>query len=201
MKATAIVLAGGKSLRLGRNKALETILGKSLIEHVVDRLRPLTSQLLIVTSRENLALPSLGQVKVLVDIYPGKGPLAGIYTGLLAARYSHSIVVACDMPFLNTELLRYMVELSRGFDAVVPRLDKGMVEPLQALYAKSCLDKMKTQLENNHLEVYSLLSAFRVRYVEREECQRFDPPLLSFLNINNQSDLDRAISLAAKDKN
>ncbi|MFC1978166.1 molybdenum cofactor guanylyltransferase [Chloroflexota bacterium] len=198
MKVTSIVLAGGKSLRLGRSKVLETIDGKSLIGYVTERLEPLTNQLLIVTSREQLDLPGAGKAEILIDLYPGKGPLGGIYTGLLASRSSHSIVVACDMPFLNTELLRYMVELSGDFDVVVPRLGEGMVEPLHAIYSKGCLDIMKTQLERSQLEIYSFFSAVRVRYVERAECQRLDPQLLSFFNINHQSDLERAIALATK---
>lgn len=198
MKVTSIILAGGKSRRLGRHKALETIAGKSLIGCVTERLRPLTNQLLIVTSREQLDLPGAGKARILVDLYPDRGPLGGIYTGLLAARSSHSIIVACDMPFLNTELLGYMVELSADFDVVVPRLGEGMVEPLHAIYSKSCLDIMKSQLERDQLAVDAFFSAVRLRYVERAECQRLDPQLLSFLNINYQSDLERAIVLATK---
>ncbi len=198
MKATAIILAGGRNRRLGRNKALEIIGGKALIERVVERLDPLTSQILIVTSREQSDLPAAGKAEILVDIYPGKGPLGGIYTGLLASQSSRSIVVACDMPFINTALLRYMIELSRGFYAVIPRLGEGMMEPLHAIYSKSCLGNMKTQLERNQLDTYSILNTVRVRYVERAECQRFDPQLLSFFNINCQSDLDQAVLLAAK---
>ncbi len=200
MKVTSIVLAGGKNRRLGRSKALETIGGKSLIGCVIERLRPLTNQILIVTSQEQLDLPVVSKAEILVDLYPDKGPLGGIYTGLLAARSAHSIVVACDMPFLNTRLLGYMVELSGDFDAVVPRLGEGMVEPVHAIYSKSCLDIMKTQLERNQLGINPFLSTVRVRYVERAECQRLDPQLLSFFNINYQSDLERAIALAAEGK-
>jgi molybdopterin-guanine dinucleotide biosynthesis protein A len=139
-------------------------------------------------------------MEIVVDVYPDKGPLGGIYTGLLASQSSHSIVVACDMPFLNTELLRYMIELSGGLDAVVPRLGEGMVEPLHAIYSRSCLDNMKIRLERNQLGINSFLDTVRVRYVERAECQRLDPQLLSFFNINYQSDLDRAIALAAENK-
>jgi len=199
MKVTSIVLAGGKNLRLGRNKALETLNGKSLVEHVVERLRPLTNQILIVTSQEQLDLPVACKAEILVDLYPGKGPLGGIYTGLLASQSSHNIVVACDMPFLNTGLLRYMVELSRDFDAVVPRLGEGMVEPLHAIYSKNCLSSIKIQLECNQLEVNSFLNKVRVRFVERAECQRLDPQLLSFFNINCQADLDQAISLTGRE--
>ena len=135
---------------------------------------------------------------MVVDLYPGKGPLVGIYTGLLAAESSHSLVVACDMPFLNIELLRYMIELSPGFDAVVPRLGERKVEPLHAIYSRSCLGSMKTLLEHDQLEVTHFLNTVHVRYVERTECQRFDPQLLSLFNINCQSDLERAITLAAE---
>jgi molybdopterin-guanine dinucleotide biosynthesis protein A len=199
MGIASIILTGGKNQRLGKNKALVTIGGKSLIERVIERLRPLTSQMIIVTSQEKADLPVTGEAEILVDLYPGKGPLVGIYTGLLAVRYSHSIVVAGDMPFLNTELLSYMVELSDDFDAVVPRLREEMMEPLHAIYSRSCLGKMKAYLEHNQFGVYQFLNTLHVRYVERPECQRLDPGLLSFFNINYQSDLDRANALATQD--
>ena len=199
MKVTSIILAGGKSLRLGRRKALETIDGKSLIEYVIERLRPLTDQMLIVTSQEQADLLSDSGDEILVDIFPDMGPLGGLYTGLLAARSSYSLVVACDMPFLSTDLLRYMIEQSADFDAVVPRLG-GLIEPLHAVYSRGCLDSMKTQLERNQLGVNFFLNTARVRYVEQKECRRIDPQLLSFFNINYHSDLDQAISLAAENR-
>ena len=196
MKVTSIILAGGKNQRLGnvRSKALQTIGGKSLIECVAERVRPLTNQILVVTSREQFNLPVACRAEILVELNPDKGPLGGIYTGLLASRSSHSLVVACDMPFLNTELLRYMVELSCDFDAVVPLLGEGMVEPLHAIYSKNCLHSIKTQLERNELAVDSIFDTVSVKYVKRAECQRLDPQLLSFFNINDRSDLDRAVA-------
>ncbi len=187
-------------MRLGRSKALEVVGGKSLIERVAERLRLLTSQMLIVTSGEQFTLPLTCQAEILADLYPGKGPLGGIYTGLLASPSFHSLVVACDMPFLSTELLRYMIELSVDFDAVVPRLGEGMLEPLHAVYSKNCLGGMKRQLERNQLEARFFLDTVRVRYIEKAECQSLDPKLLSFFNINYQSDLDRAIALAEEMK-
>jgi molybdopterin-guanine dinucleotide biosynthesis protein A len=201
MKVTSIILAGGKNQRLGgKRKALEAIRGKSLIKRVAERVGPLTNQILVVTSREQFNFSVAFKARILVDLYPDKGPLGGIYTGLLASQSSHSLVVACDMPFLNTKLLRYMIELSRDFDAVVPRLEEGMLEPLHAIYSKSCLGNMKTQLELNQLGVDSILNAVRIRYVERAECQRFDPQLSSFFNINCQFDLEQAIKLAKKNE-
>jgi molybdopterin-guanine dinucleotide biosynthesis protein A len=200
MKITSVILAGGKNRRFGRNKALEILGGKRLIECVFERVKPLSSEILIVTSQEQLDLSVTSEAEILVDIYSSKGPLGGIYTGLLASGSSHSLVVACDMPFLNTELLRYMTELSRGFDAVVPRLVEGKMEPLHAIYSKSCLSNLKTQLEHNQLKLDSVLNKVHVRYVERAECQRLDPQLLSFFNINYRSDLDRAIVLGPKSR-
>lgn len=198
MEVTSIVLAGGKSLRLGKSKALEIAAGKSLIARVIQQLKQLSSHVLIATSREQSDLLAAIDAEILVDIYPNKGPLGGIYTGLMASQCSHNILVACDMPFLNTELLRYMVELSRDFDAVVPRLSRRHLEPLHAVYSKACLDSIRKQLDSGQLRVGSFLSQVRVRYIERPECQRLDPQLLSFFNINYQSDLNRAIALATE---
>ena len=198
MKVTAIILAGGKNLRLGRPKATEIIGGKSIVERVIERLRPLASQMLIVTGAERADLPDTGDAEFLADLYPGYGPLGGIYTGLVASRTSHSIVVACDMPFLNTELLGYMVEQTGDFDAVVPRLDGGMTEPLHAVYSRSCLETIRRRLESKQLSVNSFIKALRVRYIGQAESQRFDPELLSFFNINYQADVERAIAIEAE---
>ena len=200
MEVTSIVLAGGKNLRLGRIKALEPIGGKSLIECVIERVKLVSKRILIVTSQQQLEFPIAGEAEVLVDLYPGKGPLGGIYTGLLASWSSHNVVVACDMPFLNIQLLRYMIELSRDFEIVIPRLAEGMVEPLHAIYSKDCLNNMKMLLEHNCLKISHLLDRVRVRYMEMAECQKFDPQLLTFFNINCQSDLDQATTLAMKSR-
>ena len=194
MKVTSIVLAGGHNRRLGRDKALETIGGKSLIERVIERLSPLSSQLLIVTSREQSDLPVTGKAKILVDLYPGRGPLGGVYTGLLASQSSHSIVVACDMPFLNQALLRHMMQLSANFDLVVPRLG-SMTEALHAVYSKACLVPIEYLLKQNNLRVDQLFTLVDVKYLEAEEIDRFDPEHLSFFNINTEADLERAKEL------
>ncbi|MBI2850110.1 MAG: molybdenum cofactor guanylyltransferase [Chloroflexi bacterium] len=197
MTATGIILAGGKNLRLGKIKALQTIGGKSLVERAIERLRPIVSQIFIVTSAERAGLLDAGEAKILTDLYPGHGPLGGIYTGLAAAQTSHGIVVACDMPFLNTKLLGHMLAIAADFDAVVPRVDGGMIEPLHAVYSRKCLDKMKARLDNKQLSVESFIKTLNVRYIDPEESQQFDPRLLSFFNINYQADLERAIALDA----
>jgi molybdopterin-guanine dinucleotide biosynthesis protein A len=197
---TSIILAGGENLRLGRNKALEAINGKSLIERVMERVKQVSDRTLIVISPGQSALPAVCEAEVVADVYPGRGPLGGIYTGLLNSKSRRSLVVACDMPFLNVELLRYMIGLAQDFDVVVPRVEEGKVEPLHAIYSRSCLDSMKELLGQNHLKVSRIFNTVRVRYVGRVDCQRFDPQLLSFFNVNRPSDLKRALGLAVEEK-
>ena len=196
METGCIVLAGGGGLRLGQNKALETVGERSLLERVLSRLRFLDSDILLVTTKE-LPYARLGdypRLRLVSDIYPGKGPLGGIYTGLKFASSAHSLVVACDMPFLNRGLLRYMIGLSAGFGLVIPRLGE-LVEPLHAVYAKACLAPIERLLKQNVLSVRELFSLVKVRYVEAEEIDRFDPEHLSFFNVNTKSDLARAMDL------
>ena len=202
MDISCIILAGGHSSRLGRDKTLENISNRSLLQLVVACLSGYDCEIIIATAANKPLRQHIDYTKLRIesDIYPDKGPLGGIYTGLTVSNSFYNLVVAGDMPFLNTELLRYMIELSHGFDAVVPRLGEGMVEPLHAIYSKSCLGNMKAQLERNQLDVYSILSTVRVRYVERAECQRFDPQLSSFFNINCQPDLEQAVALAANSR-
>ncbi len=194
MNVTSIILAGGKSRRLGRNKALETIGDISLIEQTIERLKPLTGQILVVTSQEQFNLPVDGKAEILVDLYPNKGPIGGIYTGLVASQSPHSFVVACDMPFLNQALLNYMKQCSANFDIVVPRLE-GRVEPLHAMYSKDCLAHIEYLIKLDMLSILQLFDLVKVRYIEAEEINRFDPEHLSFFNVNTKYDLEKARKL------
>lgn len=194
-KVTSIILAGGKNLRLGRNKALEIIGGKKLIRRVFEKLELLSDEIIIVTSWETVDTEFNSEAEVVADIFPMKGPLGGIYTGLMKSHNSINIVVACDMPFLNTGLLRYMVDESGGYDVTVPRMDEGMIEPLHAVYAKRCLEVIDERLDDNRLNIHGFFNSVKVRYIEKEECLKLDPELLSFFNINYQSDLDRAAEI------
>ena len=200
MDISCIVLAGGKGLRLGHDKALETVGNRSLLEWIIYKLGLLDSDIIIVTAREQSFPQFTGypKLRIVTDTYPGKGPLGGIYTGLAASDSSHNLVVACDMPLLNQALLRYMIQVSADFDLVVPRLG-DMVEPLHAIYSRDCLAPIRGLLKEGNLRVSELFPLVRVRYVEAEEINRFDPRHLSFFNINTEADLEMARELAAGD--
>jgi molybdopterin-guanine dinucleotide biosynthesis protein A len=197
---TCIVLAGGKGLRLGRDKVQETVGNSNLLQRALSQLAPFDCDIIIVTAGAK-PLPRVNGYqgfRIVTDIYPGKGALGGIYTGLAESKSPYNLVVACDMPFLNQALLRYMIELAAGFDLVVPRLGE-MVEPLHAVYAKSCLVPIKGLLRQGSLEVRALFDLVKVRYVEESEVDRFDPQHLSFFNVNTEADLAKARQMAMRD--
>ncbi|MGP8078909.1 MAG: molybdenum cofactor guanylyltransferase [Dehalococcoidales bacterium] len=190
MEVTGIILAGGKSLRFGRNKAVEVIAGKTLLERVVKHLSVITHEIILVTNEDSKLFGEFNFIDVVSDIYPAKGPLGGIYTGLSSSHSSANIVVACDMPFLNTELLEHMVKNFPGFDAVIPRWPNNQIEPLHGVYSIDCVPVMKKHLENNQLSISDCLKEMHVLYFEKEEFSKFDPEFLSFFNINSQADIE-----------
>jgi molybdopterin-guanine dinucleotide biosynthesis protein A len=193
---TSIILAGGKSSRLGRNKALQVIGGKTLIQWVVDRLAITSTEIIIATAQgEAITCSSAVRIKTVADIYPGKGPLGGIYSGLIASSSSRAIVVGCDTPFLSVSLLEYMTQTLGKPDIALPRIGE-MVEPLCAVYSKNCVAPILELLEQNELRIIELFNMVKVKYIEEDEINTFDPEHLSFFNINSQADLERARKLA-----
>jgi molybdopterin-guanine dinucleotide biosynthesis protein A len=137
-------------------------------------------------------------LRITPDVYPGKGPLGGIYTGLKTSTTHLNLVVAGDMPFLNRGLLGYMLGLADSYDLVVPRVG-DLVEPLHAVYTKSCLSPIERMITQNELRVRELFPLVKVRYVDAAEIEKFDPHHLSFFNINTEADLAKARAIAKGD--
>ncbi|MFC1993760.1 molybdenum cofactor guanylyltransferase [Chloroflexota bacterium] len=198
MTITTIVLAGGHSTRLGREKSTEAIDGEPLIERVLNRVSLLSTEILVVFSQRQTQGTLSPGIRSVVDLYPGKGSLGGIYTGLKLSANFYNLVVACDMPFLNLSLLRYMIDLSPAFDIIIPRVG-SMIEPLHAVYSKNCLDHIEKQLEQGNLRIAAFMNAVKVRYVEEDELKNFDSEHLSFFNINKEVDLEKARVLTARE--
>lgn len=199
MGVSGIVLAGGLSRRLGRDKAVEQIGGEPLIARSIGRLSAVADEIIVVVNDvergEQLPLPPT--CRVAVDVYADSGSLGGIFSGVSAMNDEWGVVVACDMPFINIALLGYMLSLREGFDAVVPVLD-GRPEPTHALYSKACLRHIERRLQAGDLKIACFFDDVSVRYVSQEEVDAHDPDHLSFFNVNRQSDLDKALELAAQ---
>ncbi len=200
-KISCIVLAGGKSVRLKPNKLYETIGDLPLLQRVVSVLYSFHSDIIIVVNDKKFFTPLFDQprLRFVTDIYPDRGVLGGLYTGLIRSNSFHNFVVASDMPFLNRELLRYMMQRADGFDVVVPRRGT-MLEPLHAIYSKNCIAPIKVLLRRNEMRVRCFFPEVRVRYVEECEIDQIDPKGLSFFNINTEADLAKARELAEREK-
>lgn len=160
-----------------------------MIETVLEAVGELGDETLLITNKpdeyEHLGLPMVG------DLYPDHGPLGGIYTAVHAAAHPHTLIVACDMPWLNRPLLEYMISLRHTADAVVPRWEK-FPEPLHAIYSKACLDPISEKLQAKMLKITVFFGQVSVRFVERAEIEQFDKDGRSFANINSPRDLEEA---------
>jgi molybdopterin-guanine dinucleotide biosynthesis protein A len=210
---TVLILAGGRSRRMGQEKIWLPLGADAdavpLIERVVARLRPLAEEFLfsanarepfdaLVSSLHSQGIPA----QVVSDRYPGAGPLAGLHAGLTAARCELLLAVAGDMPFINPALMRHLVALMPGFDAVVPELPhprsgEPVREPLHALYRRSCLEAVAARLAAGERPMVSFLSDVRVRIVAPDEIRDFDPDFRSFFNVNTPEDWHAAEQLLA----
>ena len=195
---TAVILAGGRSRRLGRDKAVEPFDGEPLIRRVIRRASEAVaaaSVVVVVADAERAAaLPLDDHHRTAVDIFPDCGSLGGIYTGLDAAPTDWALVAACDMPFLCGPLLSHLASLRADVDAVVPMVD-GRPEPTHALYSRRCLPAIEARLQARELKISGFFEDVAVRYVPEDEVRSFDPDLLSFFNINRPEDLTRAQEL------
>lgn len=185
---TGIILAGGKNLRMGRNKAFLEVDGERIIDRTRAIFVDLFEEVLLVTNSP-LDYISLN-LRIVTDLYQDKGSLGGIFTGLFYASHPYAFVAACDMPFLNKKLIQHLMDLSTRFDIVIPRMEDGW-EPLHAVYSQKCLPFMQKLLLENNLKIIDFFDKVRKREVPPGEIRQYDPRLLSFLNLNTPDDLAR----------
>jgi molybdenum cofactor guanylyltransferase len=183
---SAIVLAGGQSRRMGRDKALIEFEGRPLIAHVIEVLRRLSEDVIIVSDRAG-AYASFG-VRIVPDYDPPSGPLGGIAVGLRAARHDLAIVVACDMPFLSRALLQTLIDRAAKVEAVVPQTG-DQFEPLHAVYRRSCLAAIERHLIQGDRRVISFFDEVQLAVVPEAEWRRLDPAGRSMFNLNTPADL------------
>lgn len=191
LDATAIVLAGGKSSRMGRPKALLLFDNEPLIVHIVRTLNRMFSKTLVVTAPEQ-ELPPLPAILVRDEI-SHQGPVGGIYYGLREAGGPFSFVTSCDVAFLNTALISHLVSQISEYDVVVPYWQERF-QPVHTVYRTSVLPLLKEQLDRSELRPVYLFDKVRTCQVSESEIRRFDPEGLSFLNMNTPADYEQALA-------
>jgi molybdenum cofactor guanylyltransferase len=198
-EVSGVILAGGQSRRMGRDKAFIVWQGRPLIERTISVLGEVCDEVLIVAD-EALRFAHLN-IAVQPDTLRGAGPLSGLHAGLRAMSKELGVVVAVDMPLLNADLLRALVDAAAGFDAVVPlsanvstreALARSKnVHPLHAVYRRTCLPANEATLERGERRVSAFLAEVRVRYFSVSEMRRIDPQLRSLVNVNTPEELVR----------
>ena len=190
-RRVALILAGGKSSRMGRDKAQLPFGGTTVIEFLMARLRKVCEEVIIVARPEQTYTHP--HARVVFDVVPGKFGLGGLYSGLLQSPAEINFVCACDMPLIAPALVEYLFTRLPGFDAVVPRIE-GQAEPLCAIYAKTCLPALQERLRADDLRLSGWLAQVNTCFVEKHELQRYDARLRSFTNLNTSWDYERQLA-------
>lgn len=186
---TIAILAGGQSSRMGTDKSFVLLDGKPLIRHVIERVSQLNVPIsLIVNAPEKYAAFDLPLYQ---DVFRDCGSLGGLYTALHYSQSESVMCVACDMPFLNVPLLRHLISLRSGYDAVTPCV-AGKLESLHALYSRNCLDLMRSRIERDQLRISDLYGQLHALIVTEPMLRVFDPELRSFANLNTPQQLSQA---------
>ncbi|MBI1911805.1 MAG: molybdenum cofactor guanylyltransferase [Deltaproteobacteria bacterium] len=184
---TGAVLAGGKSRRMGFNKALIKIDDRTIIEKNVGLLKKEFDEVFIVAN-EVLLYEHLSTL-IYSDLIKGAGSLGGVFTALFHAKSDYAFVVACDMPFLSPEAIKKMIKSADGSDCIVPFIG-GKLHPMHTLYSKKCLKPIKTMIEEGNLRITDLFEKVRVKRLTEEHFKGI-PIIESVENVNTQDDLTR----------
>lgn len=194
--ASGVILAGGASRRMGRDKAFMEFEGQPLIARVADQVRQVGREVIVAGGAEpDAARYAPFADRCVADVYPGVGTLGGIHAGLQVARHELALVVACDMPFLNPDLLAWFVDAAGGWDLVVLKHEQG-VEPLHAVYRKTCLPAIEATIRSGERCAFAFYDQIRVRFVAPAEIAHLDPDLYSFRNLNTPQDWHAALEQA-----
>ena len=183
---TGIILSGGKSLRMGENKAFIDIEGVPIIQRIYTLFKELFHEVIIVTNQ--IELFKKFDSKIYSDLLPNKGALGGLYTGLFFSNFHYSFCVACDMPFLNKSLVQYLIKRIGDEDVIVPRTKDGL-QPLHAIYSKNCLDPIKEIIEQGKFKIIDIFHRVQVNIIEEADFISLDPFRESFINVNTPKEL------------
>lgn len=189
MFGTAIILAGGKSSRMGFDKQFLEIDDKRIMGHITNILEQEFNEIIIVTNKPEEYKDS--KYKIITDIIVGKGPLSGIHSGLRASSYKYAYIIGCDMPNINIEYIRYMKKLisTKDIDGCVTRKDE-FVETFNSFYSKGIEGEIEKHLLGDRKSIRSLLQRLNIQYIEETTAKEYSPDWAMFSNLNTVEDLE-----------
>ena len=189
---SGVVLAGGKSKRMGMDKRHLSVHGKPLLDRVTSVLLELFPEVLLVLAEEDISRQD-ERIRIVTDLIPDCAAVGGLYTGLYHSRHPRVFVVACDMPFINAAVIELFLRKIDATDIVMAQLVTGL-QPLHGLYSKQCLPILKEMIDARDLRLQNIADkpGLAVHRVPETEIKRLDPQLLSFLNLNSPADLELA---------
>jgi molybdopterin-guanine dinucleotide biosynthesis protein A len=187
---TGIILSGGKSTRMGENKAFIELEGVPIVRRIYTLFKELFQEVIIVTNQQELF--KYFDSKIYSDLIPNQGALGGLYTGLFFSTFQYSFCVACDMPFIKKALVQYIINHIEGEDVIVPRTEDGL-QPLHAIYSKNCLDPIKIIMEQGKYKIIDFYNRVNVKTVEEKDFTLLDPLRESFINVNTPEELHSII--------
>ncbi len=182
---TGIVLAGGASSRMGRDKGLCEFKGKLLVKYAIEALLPLCHTILI--SSNNINNYKVFGYQVVTDEYKNIGPIGGIYSSLKASTTKHNLIISCDTPFLNTQLLSFVLANSNNFDIVAPEHGNAFVEPLSAYYSSNIINKLEESIQQKDYKLMNFFKKIRYQNLKVDSIVGYSSKL--FLNLNAPNDL------------
>lgn len=188
---TGVLLAGGKSTRMGEDKRFLSVGEQTLLERGISVMQSLFQDVCVVIAQDS-SFPSMN-VSIVRDRVPDCGSLGGLYTGLCEASTAHIFVAACDMPFLNMSLVRYMVGLTEEGDIVVASWNNRL-QPTHAIYGRRCIPILEDMIRRRDVKIQNVLHhpSLHIRFITEHEVRQVDPGGRSFMNINNPADLAAA---------
>lgn len=198
MSVSALILAGGRGRRMGfQDKALIDINGKPLIAFVIERLEKAVDNIIISVrdrAQGELLESRLPGLRLAYDTYKNRGPLAGILSGLSVCKDEYCFIAACDMPFINEDVVKLLFKKCEHYDAAIPRHEDGFLEPLHTVYrCKPMISETKIAIDNGETIILAPVFKLNINYVDMDEIKKKDPGLRTFMNINTPEDIQKIL--------
>ncbi len=205
MDITGVVLAGGKSKRMGKDKAFLKFKEKSFLRHILEALDKYCNQIVIVINKEeNLYTKETknlsSEIVFVKDKYPYKGPLNGILSSLSKIKNQLVYITPCDTPLLNPEIIPFFVQKINDYDAVIPDIN-GKIQPLNALYKKNALELSKEVFEKQGKKsLMAFLENLNVKFINEKELKKIDKNLYSYFSINTKESYQSLLNIKSDEK-